>query len=114
MSIISCPECGKKISSIAPVCSHCGFQRSEVSEEQMLVFRQRQARDKVYRLNMTTYAVISVFVAGFGWYWWDTGGFLHTSSNGPFVVMGLSAVAYLLVRGLLFQARRKQRALRRG
>ena len=113
MSIISCPQCGKKISSMAAMCSHCGFARGEVSDEQMLVFRQRRARDRVYHLNMTSYAVISVFLAAFGWYWWETGGFQHASSTGPFILMGISAVAYLVVRAFLFQARRQYRELKR-
>ena len=113
MSIISCPNCGKKISSQAALCSHCGFQRGEASEEDLLVFRQRKARDNVYHLNMTSYAVISVFVAAFGWYWWSTDGFQHASSTGPFILMGISALAYLVVRALLFQAKRKLRDLKR-
>ena len=113
MSIISCPECGKKISSQVSLCPHCGFQRGEVSEEELLVFRQRRARDKVYHLNMTSYAVITVFVAAFGWYWWSSGGFQHASGSGPFILMGISAVAYVVVRGFLFQAKRKLRELKR-
>jgi len=113
MSIISCPECGKKISSKVALCPYCGFQKGEVTDEDLLVFKQRKARDKVYHLNMTSYAVITVFVAAFGWYWWSTGGFQHSSSTGPFILMGISALAYLVVRGLLFQAKRRLRDLRR-
>ena len=51
MAIIACPECGKKISSHAPICTHCGFQIGEVSEEQLEVFRGRKLRDKIYHLN---------------------------------------------------------------
>ena len=113
MSIITCPGCGKKISSLAAPCPHCGFQPGEASDEQMLLYRQRRARDRVYYLSMTSYVVITVFVAAFGWYWWQTGGFRQTSSPAPFIVMEVSAVSYLVVRGLLYQARRKQKQLRR-
>ena len=112
MTIIVCPECGKKISSHAPICSHCGFQMGEVPEEQLEVFRARKLRDKIYHLNMISYAVITVFVAAFGWYWWDSGGFEQQSSAGPFILMGLSALAYLLVRVLLFRNRHRQKKLR--
>lgn len=112
MAIIACPECGKKISSHAPICSHCGFQMGEVSQEQLEVFRVRKLRDKIYHLNMISYAVISVFMVAFGWYWWDSAGFEHRSSAGPFIVMGLAVLAYLLVRGLLLRDRRRQKALR--
>jgi len=113
MAIIACPECGKKISSHAPMCTHCGFQVGEVSEAQLEVFRARKLRDKIYHLNMISYAVISVFVAAFAWYWWDSGGFEHRSSAGPFILMGLAAVAYLLVRVLLFRGRHRQKVLRK-
>ena len=114
MSIIACPACGKKISEFSPLCSHCGFQRSEASEEQVKVFRQRQARDRVYRLKMSSYGVLTVFLAAFGWYWWDSGGFLHPPAVGPVALMGLSAVAYLLVRILLYRAQRQYRSLIRA
>jgi hypothetical protein len=113
MAIIACPECGKKISSHAPICSHCGFQMGEVSAEQIAVFQVRKLRDRIYHLNMISYAVITVFVAAFGWYWWDSGGFEHQSSAGPFILMGLAAVAYLLVRVLLFRSRHRQKTLRK-
>ena len=112
MAIIACPECGKKISSHAPICTHCGFQMGDVSEEQLEVFRGRKLRDKIYRLNMTSYVVITVFVAAFAWYWWDSGGFEHPSSAGPFILMGLAAVAYLFVRVLLFRNRHRYKKLR--
>lgn len=112
MTIIACLECGKKISSHAPICTHCGFQMGEVSEEQFDAFRARKLRDKIYHLNMTSYVVMTAFVAGFGWYWGDSGGFEHSSSAGPFILMGLAAVAYLLVRVVLFRNRQRQKRLR--
>jgi hypothetical protein len=84
----------------------------EVSEEQMEVFRQRKLRDRIYHLKMTTYAVITVFLGGFGWYWWSSGGFQVQSSIGPYYLMGLSAVAYLVVRALLFQTKHRQKKLK--
>jgi len=112
MAIIACPECGKKISSHAPICTHCGFQMGKVSEEQFAVFQTRKLRDNIYHLNMISYVVITAFVVAFGWYWWDSGGFEHQSSAGPFILMGLAAVAYLFVRVLLFRKRRRQKVLR--
>ena len=112
MAIIACAECGKKISSHAPICSHCGCQMGEVSEQQYAVFRARKLRDKIYHLNMTSYVVMTAFVAAFGWYWWDSGGFEHPSSAGPFILMALAAVAYLFVRILLLRNRHRQKKLR--
>ena len=112
MSIIPCPECGKKISDKAPLCRNCGYQLGEVTEEDMEVFRARKLRDRIYRLNMMSYLVITLFILGFGWYWIDSEGFTTSSSRGPFILMGLMAIAYMVVRGFLFQARSKQKAMR--
>ena len=112
MSIISCPDCKKKISDRAAICSHCGFQLREATEAEQEIFRARRLRDRIYRLNMASYAVISVFVAAFGWYWWDSAGFSQAPSIGPFILMGISAIAYLLVRALLFRCRQQRKAMR--
>jgi hypothetical protein len=114
MSIISCPACGKRISDKTTLCGHCGFQRGEVSEEQLAIFRQRRARDAIFRWNMASYGVITAFVAGFGWYWWASDGYQQQVSSGPFILMALAAVAYLVVRVFLFQAKRKLKLLRQA
>ena len=113
MALIACPECGKKISSRAALCSYCGFQTGEVTEEDLEVFRARKLRDQIYRLNMYSYAVITVFVGAFGWYWWDSGGFARPPTAGPLVAMGLAALAYVAVRALLFRRRHEQKQMRR-
>ena len=113
MSLIACPNCGKKISSHAAICSWCGFQLGEVTEQDLAVFRARKLRDQRYRLNMLSYLAITIFVGGFGWYWWDSAGFQQPPSTGPLILMGLGAVAYVVVRAFLFQNRRLQRAMRR-
>ena len=115
MSIIPCPECGKKISSKAAICRNCGHQFGEVTEDDVAIFEARKLRDRIYRLNMASYLVITVFLAGFSWYWWESNGFSQMSSAGPFILMGITGIAYLVVRGLLFKARqeRKARAQRR-
>jgi hypothetical protein len=112
MAIIACSACGKKISSHTPICSHCGLEIGEVSEEQLEIFRTRKLRDRLYHLSMISYSVITVFVAAFGWFWLDSEGFEHRSSVGPFILMGLAAVAYLLIRILQFRNRRRQKAMR--
>ena len=112
MSIIPCPKCKRRISSNAKICSHCGHQFGEVTQQDLDVFNARQLRDRIYRLNMISYAVITVFLAGFAWYWATSDGFTRANSTGPFVVMAAAAVAYLAVRAMLFRARQKRKALR--
>ena len=112
MTIIACPECNRKISSQTAICTYCGYQLGEVTETDLAVFRARKLRDRIYRLNMASYAVITVFVAAFGWYWLDSQGFSGASSAGPFILMGLAAIAYLVVRALLFRSRQVQKSMR--
>jgi len=85
----------------------------EISAEQLNEFRARKLRDRIYHLNMISYAVITVFVAAFGWYWSDSGGFEHGSSTVPFILMGIAAVAYLFIRVLLLRTGHRQRRLRK-
>ncbi len=113
MSIVVCPECGNKISSLAKICLHCGRIRDVPDDPQSLVFRQRQARERVYHLKMASYAMLTALLTAFSWYWWETAGFQQPSSAGPYILMGLSGLAYLVVRVLLYQAQRKYRELRR-
>lgn len=111
MAIIACPECGKNISSRATICSYCGFQRGEVTERDLEIFRARRLRDRIYHLNMASYLAITLFVAAFGWYWWDSRGFAQPPSPGPFILMGIAATGYLVVRALLFRSRQQRKEL---
>ena len=111
MAIIPCPECRKKMSSRAAICPSCGYTTGEVTEEQLEVMRVRRLRDKIYHLSMISYLVMAIFIGGFGWYWWSSGGFQKLSSIGPFILMGLAGMAYFVLRMMLFQRRRQQRAL---
>lgn len=111
MAIINCPGCSQKISSQAAICPHCGFQRGDVDPDAAAEFQRRQLRDKVYKLRMLSYVAITIFVIGFGWYWWDTSGFQQLANMPPLVVIAVGFIAYLVVRVLLFTTRRKQREL---
>ena len=113
MGIINCPACNRKIPNVTAMCPYCGFKRDEADEAQLLELQRRKMRDHVYHLNMISYAVITLFLAGFGWYWWESSGFQQQSSGGPFALLGLSTIAYLFIRILLFRARRKLRQVSR-
>ena len=101
------------MSSNAAFCSRCGYTEGEMSEEQMQVMHSRRLRERIYHLSMVSYAVISVFVGGFGWFWWSSGGFEHRPGSGPFILMTITAIAYLVVRGLLFRCRQQRKELAR-
>lgn len=115
MSIVACPQCGKRISSLAPICDHCGYRSGEASDEDLQRYRERKLRKRIYRLNMVTYTIMAVVLLAFGWYWMTTNGFQSpVNTNGPYYLMAASAVAYVVVRALSFQARRKRKINRRG
>ena len=114
MSIIDCPECGKSISSLAPICDHCGSNRGDASSEDVQRYKERSIRDRLYRLGMFSYVSMAVVILAFGWYWASTGSFQHPSnSNGPYYLMMVGAVAYLVIRVLIFRARGQRKAIRR-
>ena len=87
------------------LCPFCGFQRGEVDEEELQEHRRRKLRDQVYHLKMGSYAVLTLFVVAFAWYWVNTGGFTRPSSSGPYALLAIAALAYLAVRGFLYKAR---------
>jgi len=114
MSIVACPKCNRKISSKAVICNYCGCQLGDVTEHDLEVFRARKLRDRIYRLNMTSYAVITLFIAAFCWFWWESRGFAVMPSPGPFVLMGLAALAYVVVRVLIFRSRQLRKSMRQS
>lgn len=114
MSIIACPQCGKRTSSLSPICDHCGLQSGEAGEGDVQRYQKRKLRRRIYHLNMATYAIMTVVIAAFGWYWVATKSMQEpTTSHGPYYLMMAAAVAYLVVRVLLFRAKRERKALRR-
>ncbi len=111
MALITCPSCSKRVSDVTNTCPQCGFHRGEVSDEQLLEFQRRRLRDHVYHLKMSSYAVMTVFLAAFAWYWWESSDFQQQPSVGPLVLLAVGALAYLANRFLLFRAKRRMRSL---
>lgn len=109
--IISCPNCRKQISSKADVCPHCEFARGEISDEQLTEFARRKLRDRIYHLKMWSYGAFTVALAAFGWYWYASSTFQRPATFGPILLLALAAVGYLVIRVLLFAARRNLRQL---
>jgi hypothetical protein len=111
MAIISCPSCDKNISSHTMLCPYCGFQRSEVAEEELREFHRRKLRDRVYHLKMASYAALTLLIAAFGWYIADTSGFQYRSSMGPYVMFTLGSACYLVIRVYLYKYKAALRKL---
>lgn len=112
MAIISCPSCDKNISSHSNLCPYCGFQRGEVAEEQLRELRRRQVRDRIYHLKMSSYAALLLLVVAFGWFLVGTSSFQKAPPNGPFILFGVGAFCYLVIRVYLYKFKVALRKLR--
>lgn len=113
MAIVKCPKCDHRISSIVMLCPECGFQRGEVDEDVLRESRRREIRDRVYHLKMASYAVLTLLLAAFGWYWVETESFRNQSGIGPYVLFVIGSVAYLVIRILLFKSNIALRKIKR-
>ena len=111
MPIISCPKCDKNISSHSVLCPYCGFQRGEVAEEQLIEFRRRKLRDRIYHLKMTSYAALALLISACGWYLLDAPTLQKSPSIGPFVLFIAGGLGYLVIRIYLYKAKAALRKL---
>lgn len=111
MPIIACPKCKKLISSHTAICPYCGFQRGEVSEAQLMEYRRRKLRDRIYYLKMSSYAALALLIAAYGWFLVDTSNLQHMPSNGPYILFGIGAVCYLVIRVFLYKLKTDLRKL---
>ncbi len=93
------------------MCPHCGNRLGDVSDEQLEKLARRKLRDHIYHLKMSSYLVITIFLAAFGWYWLDTKDFQYASRSGPLLLLGVCAVAYLVVRVMMYRARAAKRRM---
>ncbi len=109
--IVNCPNCRKPMSSKAPACPNCGFERGEVSDEQLEELARRRLRDRIYRLKMASYGAITLLLVAAGWYFDQTADLDLRPTAGPLVVVAVGAVAYVISRGLLFKAKREYKRL---
>ncbi len=109
--IVNCPNCRKPMSSKAPACPNCGFERGEVSDEQLEELARRRLRDRIYRLKMASYGAITLLLVAAGWYFYQTADLDLRPTAGPLVVVAVGAVAYVISRALLFKAKREYKRL---
>jgi hypothetical protein len=113
MAIVKCPSCDNKVSSQIRICPQCGFKRGEVDEQELRELRRRGLRDRIYYLKMASYAVLTVLLATFGWYWVETESFRYQSSPGPYVLFAIGAMAYFVIRVFLFKSSLALRKIKR-
>ncbi len=105
MAIVACPFCGKKISSKAASCQHCGNSLAEVSPEQI----EKIQRDKRMALaqSINNHAMLSVVLLLGSFVWW----YFRAPEEGSwqswltYAVMALGAAGYIIskVRMVMFK-----------
>jgi len=105
MAIITCPNCDKPISSHTTICPYCGFERGEVSEEQLKEFRRRKLRDRIYHLKMASYAALTLLLIAFGWYLADSPSLQSAPSAGSYALFAVGAASYLVIRIYLYKSK---------
>ena len=93
------------------LCPYCGFQRGEVAEDQLMEFRRRKLRDRIYHLKMSSYAALFLLIVSFGWFLTATSNFQQLSPGGPYILFGVGVSCYLVIRVYLHKAKTALRKL---
>ncbi|RUO36473.1 zinc ribbon domain-containing protein [Aliidiomarina sanyensis] len=110
MAIISCPECGKKVSDKAATCEHCGFLLGAHDSESLARKGRLQRSQKLSKLVSQQMLAILLFVAGIGASFYEWG----TTGIGPWMpyigggVATFSFVWYLVTRGRIYVLKRQR------
>lgn len=69
MSIMRCPECGKRVSSRAAACPYCDTAFGEISPEDQERMTRRRWRARLYRARNLTYVAMGLVMLGVLWWW---------------------------------------------
>jgi hypothetical protein len=105
MAIVSCPFCGKKISSKAASCNHCGEALVEVTPEQLA----RTDRDRRLKLNQSinNHAMMALvlFLGSFLYFYYKIPEPGSLEQRLTYAALALSAIWYIVskVRMVLFK-----------
>ncbi len=118
MSLIRCPSCRTKMSSVAKACPKCGFsrdQRTEADPEEIKLFLKRQFRDRMYQLRMFSYVAMSITMAGALPMLWDyirgieTKAPIDLKDHWGMYAVGAGFVIYMALRAAMFYFKSEHR-----
>jgi hypothetical protein len=112
VAIVNCKKCDNNVSSMTTICPYCGFEQSETAEAQLNESRRQKIKEDIYRLKMSSYVALSLLLAAFIWFMSDSYGYQHRVSIGPYILFSAGAVAYLVIRILLFRCGMALRKIR--
>jgi len=100
MAIIHCPNCNRRVSSLAPSCSHCDVALGSLSDAQREQLRLRRWKRRLYRALNLSYLGLALLLTGIA-VWWFSG---PSGSIPPLTGWGiglavLGCAVYLIGRG---------------
>ena len=116
MALVKCPSCRKRMSSLAVVCSNCGYARSgnaEENEEAMADFRRRRYRREQYQYKMYSYVAMSLAMIGAIPMIWayikamEMGETINIIEHWGVYLVALGFFAYMVIRVLMVMSKRK-------
>ncbi len=105
MAIVACPFCGKKISSKAASCNHCGQGLAEVTPEQL----ERTDRDRRLKLNQSinNHALMALiaFLGSFLYFYYKVPEPGSMEQILTYTAMSITAIWYIVskIRMVLFK-----------
>lgn len=105
MAIVACPFCGKKISSKAASCNHCGQGLAEVTPEQL----ERTDRDRRLKLNQSinNHAMMALiaFLGSFLYFYYKVPEPGSLEQTLTYTAMSITAIWYIVskIRMVLFK-----------
>lgn len=109
MALITCVECGKRVSSKHRVCPHCDEPLGELTPEEIALRHRRRHRRLIYRARMTTYAGMTLVILGFIiWYMTGVRGLALPPSSAAMLPVGIGFVVYVAAWAWLLWLRWKR------
>ena len=98
MALMNCPRCGNRYSSQLSDCPDCGLNPESSDIAAIKKAALRAFRGRIYRLQMASYTALTLFTAGFIWYYIESKQFHQSVSYGIWILMGVGVIAYVVIR----------------
>ena len=110
MALITCPECGNKISSFAEACPHCGRPRATMNlpEDRLPGAVSRQRRRSIAKGNRLSRAglVFAIFCAVCGTLAYEFSViediYVHLSRRGAMIMIVFTSIFFMVAQPLSF------------
>lgn len=109
MAIINCPRCGKRISDLSRVCSHCDLPLGELSDDDIKRLEHQRWRKRIYIARNVVYlGMAALLVGALWWFMVGTGGLVFPPPALSVVLLVLGGVVYLGGRSWLLWLKMKR------